>query len=1565
MFLKKCYRLVLVLIFAINATNAQNTGPNTIDYCGNSGITEENVDLVTGDYYYGITLFTLPSENGAFPVTISYKSGITMDQEASWVGLGWSLFPGAIFRNVNGFPDDWNQKRTMEISEFSPYSIEPGYGNDSYASVGLQYILGRSELFNKNTRKTVRYFEQDSKEVSGVIYMNEEKEYSGTANSQTDYKLMDVYSETLTDAATEMEYELTGKPMIFPNYDNYTVNCPGISCKIAPRIYKLGEISSGNVTFSAYPYLDKLTNHYNSYGNHNIDVASKSNNKVHFYDIYEKSSYYHVLSGVFASDYSNTCKPITPTNNAFNCDYIVDANDTHVSDVLDPGGNWEAEYDWTMEKDETEYSNYNETTHRVGSAKYVEWFSNDEIINDPNSDIHERGFVETELLSGQRTDADLFDNDGIGAYTITDINGVSYHFSLPVYQFEFKQRDQVTIPGLPQYKYEQVWYDKYAYAWLLTSITGPDYIDDNNDGLINDDDLGYWVKFNYGKWTDGYIWKTPENEYTDISLFEHINYQWGRKQIYYLNSIETSTHKAFFIKSLRSDGKGEDITANSDNYTINHYIPFDNDYINYIWETEWKSGSENGSSFTNYNSYNISKYINFQVTDNVPETQVLKLNKIIVVKNEDIGTISTSNSGSNAVSIINNDIGGYKFVETAAIQESSNNDNLFLTKDFDFNTYFQDNVLDVGDNISTIVNSAISVIDFSFTSDLCKEPNSNIGKLCLNDIQIKGYESEEKYPKYDFTYYNNENYITENMDDWGFHKDIPESWSLKKIISPIGSETTIVYESDEYINKAVYALSGEFSGGGLRVSEISVKDENSNEYKKKFEYLSGMTSFSPTKNYSFIPLKFDLPEPKVLYSSVVTKDLSLSGNEDDFEYESMYEFDNYSPNTTSTNTFDIDVISASYTDYGKGCITTNFNNSLSQYSELEFINNNQLFYHFGEIECTFDLLSSATITINCFDAADIITSAEIQEIVTDKNFNYFYFYNISDIERGDNGTVYISDDYWYCHATPGNYCVTDKYTYCEDLNMEEYARNYFIINNTDKLGRLKSKTVRNSFGENISSTKYNYGNFGVGTKTETFINRKSISQNNYPSSSEIDWILTSSSKTYSPSLLYSIEEYNQNAISDVVYNYDFDFNTGISLKSWNKNYRNVIVPAYTKYGSMGLRSLDYNNKNMLSQVAQTMKLKCESVSDDENIDLEDLTCNDYISNSITSWNNNWNYKEPSCNGTNPEYSDVNYPSDIWRPYKSYLWQGDVKENGSYKLGFTNYNFTMTDQDQYNGWEKTSEIVRYDRKSRVLETKDINGNFSSVKYGYDDKYMIANAVNSNYQNFAFTGFEFYTDRKYDCPLCPKGMTQYDFGSEIIVHSGFENYVQLINDANLSHTGDYYLKVVDSKGPIFRIYYNSTETDKGLQDGWYRASVWVHNTTSDLDLIAMKNATTVLKQISYSEAISVQGSNWKLLNLDFEVTNSTTSDYVDIYVECPAAGDIAYIDDFRVQPINSVVTCYIYNNETGLVEAELNTENFTTLYTRDNQGAIVEISKETVKYGLKKVVEYDYHYAREDE
>jgi len=68
--------------------------------------TTDMVNLMSGGLTYSLPLLEVPGPEGGYPLSLSYHAGIQPNEEASWVGLGWSLNPGAITRNVNGYADD-------------------------------------------------------------------------------------------------------------------------------------------------------------------------------------------------------------------------------------------------------------------------------------------------------------------------------------------------------------------------------------------------------------------------------------------------------------------------------------------------------------------------------------------------------------------------------------------------------------------------------------------------------------------------------------------------------------------------------------------------------------------------------------------------------------------------------------------------------------------------------------------------------------------------------------------------------------------------------------------------------------------------------------------------------------------------------------------------------------------------------------------------------------------------------------------------------------------------------------------------------------------------------------------------------------------------------------------------------------------------------------------------------------------------------------------------------------------------------------------------------------------
>jgi hypothetical protein len=84
---------------------ALTSGPSQPEMQGFKPIgANDMVDLFSGDFSYNIPLLDV----GGYPINLSYQSGSSVDDEASWVGLGWSLNPGTINRQLRGVPDDFS-----------------------------------------------------------------------------------------------------------------------------------------------------------------------------------------------------------------------------------------------------------------------------------------------------------------------------------------------------------------------------------------------------------------------------------------------------------------------------------------------------------------------------------------------------------------------------------------------------------------------------------------------------------------------------------------------------------------------------------------------------------------------------------------------------------------------------------------------------------------------------------------------------------------------------------------------------------------------------------------------------------------------------------------------------------------------------------------------------------------------------------------------------------------------------------------------------------------------------------------------------------------------------------------------------------------------------------------------------------------------------------------------------------------------------------------------------------------------------------------------------------------
>ncbi|MBK8705979.1 MAG: hypothetical protein IPN33_22110 [Saprospiraceae bacterium] len=112
--------LVFIMLFQVVAPTAAfalTGGPSQPEVQSFEPVgTSDMVDPFTGDFNYNIPLLDIDG----YPINIAYHSGITMDQEASWVGLGWNINPGVINRGMRGIPDDFNGDEVVKHLSMKP-----------------------------------------------------------------------------------------------------------------------------------------------------------------------------------------------------------------------------------------------------------------------------------------------------------------------------------------------------------------------------------------------------------------------------------------------------------------------------------------------------------------------------------------------------------------------------------------------------------------------------------------------------------------------------------------------------------------------------------------------------------------------------------------------------------------------------------------------------------------------------------------------------------------------------------------------------------------------------------------------------------------------------------------------------------------------------------------------------------------------------------------------------------------------------------------------------------------------------------------------------------------------------------------------------------------------------------------------------------------------------------------------------------------------------------------------------------------------------------------------------
>lgn len=151
--------LLFLFVIAPSIVFAQTAGPTQpeVQSFQQADITNM-VDVSSGTFQYNILLFNI----GGYPVNINYTGSVTMDQEASNVGLGFGLNCGSVTRQVRGLPDDFDGdivKKKMSLKPNITVGIKLG---------GSLELVG----FDKETAKTLKELKNIANASSVGVGMN-------------------------------------------------------------------------------------------------------------------------------------------------------------------------------------------------------------------------------------------------------------------------------------------------------------------------------------------------------------------------------------------------------------------------------------------------------------------------------------------------------------------------------------------------------------------------------------------------------------------------------------------------------------------------------------------------------------------------------------------------------------------------------------------------------------------------------------------------------------------------------------------------------------------------------------------------------------------------------------------------------------------------------------------------------------------------------------------------------------------------------------------------------------------------------------------------------------------------------------------------------------------------------------------------------------------------------------------------------------------------------------------------------------------------------------------------
>ncbi len=1503
------------------------------------------VDGYTGDFHYSVPLLTVPGPNGeSVSIAANYRAGITVNQKASWIGLGWDYNPGEISRQVVNLPDDYDGREVTHYSQGGSPKIIAMFGS-LYNNDFNRNPYGGPAPNTKAGDNMTAYYSLTASERCDMINTVQANGCNATS---------------AFDPTSNANYRFNKHTVPYTSlaYDKYSVSGEGIGGSIHP--YHLGTV--------------KIHEEVNA----GATVGSLSTKKCQFY--FEGST-------------------------------TLTVNEQNASNS----------------------SIVNQSTNRIHSGTFVKYFTNAEINNNSNlySSSNPSGYLHdapVTNLSATRRVATDHPSELIGAFQVTNPAGMTYHYSLPVYELSSLS---ASFDGAGSSQLSFMGSCRYATSWKLTAITGPDYEDVNGNYCADEGDTGYWIAYNYSQWSNNYEWASQRyNAKSDALISPKMlnlvtsaavgnqysrtnSLSFGNSQVYVLNYIRTATHTAYFVKSVRLDEQ----------------------------------------------SYNVMHSADKPVAS-------LKLDRLVLLRNEDKGLMinNTSLGGSdldsrfdytsstgalndpNFVNISRYNV--YKSnIDLKSIASAELTFNYSLAKKYTgnvTNTFNSTPVLFSGAAIYGHANGSAGGSWYRTLSGFVSStaPTDN-GKLTLKKITMYNLEGEKVTPSVDFAYNEsssskNPDYDADKTDLWGYYKsdyvnshfvtaiskDDVDAWSLKEINTSLGGKIAITYESDRYHQEG---FNGDVPFYKLYSGNASLQTVSSNmphlifpmsninrgtgaatfyDYDiAPFAHLTNEPVSDPAYQHPMYTIYSQLEEcmhPLVFYNNgnssyyppiyrhLVRYGSSFSGGATGSgagpyatilagsapEYNFNCSLPGYSQSTVSTNDVGINhaVVFRSYL-YGGGVRVSNIRIT-DPFSNTSYIQK----FEYGNGYCPIVPKSAAFSTYSGPSNHDVVMnlkpmmSPELTGLV---GYNSCTEYSLDQSNRSTGNVVQVYENALIMaplttvspkmtsHPVPlcsrmgipeGSNCyVKPDVTSgpAQDELCVQHVFDYKIsidiaLNNQHRLGKL------NESYDGVSRTRYFYNTASIIREAYSHPKTESVRYSN--------WIIYPASLPQYASHSQCKFPYNYN--DDYTYNFSYLANTSYFLSSTETTRDDITIaeeiarvsytgaPYSTKtkdptrgtyvstsafaflqtapnssnllYPLMDLKSRNENNRNLLTAVAGSQTIKDGAY---------------IISESKATYSNVYPLRLLSgsvSNMTKPWYH-------LQESYQRLL-NDDVPASTAALPA---------------DWRKVSANTLYDVAYNCIEQEGLNGRKAASRWGYGGLYKLADISNANYNSFAFSGFE---------DALPGPGNTVIYGGEITNGQTMQAAsLHQLNNAPyviLPHSGTFLAGVApNAAGPAL----NTRNFEVGRT---YVAKVWVHRLSPPTAALSIQiNGTATgaysdTKTVMRNNPANVTVGDWVLMSVELAVPanfNTAATHQMLVSLSNNGSAGKAYFDDFAFHPKDAVMTGNVYHEKTGALVAQLDNDNFATFYTYDNAMRLTSASKE-YSGGIKKVTESTYHYAK---